>query len=721
MNKKNTLLTLIFSICSLFIFGQKEVYKINKQNCRESENIEYCQTHLKMNEYLSNPQNLKDHLAYETEIKSYIQNFKSEKKGGATEKGTIYKIPVVFHILHNNGIENISRTQILDQLAILNKDYRKLNADTADVVAQFKGIIADVGIEFVLANRDPIGRAFGGITRTIDPITTSGGVANESTQLNAIKTKNDIFQGEWAGNKYLNVFVCANVGSTAAGYTRYPSNNISMNNGIWILHNYVGSIGTSSINTSRTLTHEVGHWLNLAHTWGSTNNPGVACGDDGVSDTPITKGYQTCILNNAIDCTNGVTENIENFMEYSYCNKMFTEGQKARMIAALNSSQGGRNNIWLSANLNSVAPLIYADIQSDKTIICAGQSVNLSDKAYSQATSWSWKTNGGSPSTSTSKNPTITYSTPGFYSINLTSSASGSGSTATDTKTKYIQVLPISSSFPYYESFLNYNQLDDINKWAQYDQGGNRKFQIYTGVGFSDDKCVKLANFDETLISTVDELNSEIIDLSIVPTSSPITLTFKYAYRKKIDTNNESLKIAVSTDCGTTWLVRNTISGNYLSTLTSSSSWTPQSINDWTTVHVTQITSQFYKSNFRFKFQFTGSGGNNLYLDDINIYNGTPSSTVVLGINENPFELSNFELFPNPTESELNVHFDIPSDKEVLFDIQDLTGKIIKTEKINGILGSNLVVLNTDDLAHGIYLLKTQIGSIQKISQFIVK
>ncbi len=717
MNKKITLLTFIFSICSLIIYGQKEVYKVNKQNCREGENIEYCQTHLKMNEYISNPQNLQEHIAYEAEIQSYIQNFKSEKKGGATEKGTIYKIPVVFHVLHNNGIENISRTQILDQLFILNRDYRKLNADTADVVSQFKGIIADIGVEFVLANRDPSGKTFSGITRTVDPITSDG--SNGTLQANAVKTNNDTYQGEWPGNKYLNIFVCQNVGSTAAGYTRTPNPDKSMNNGIWILHNYVGAIGTSSINTSRALTHEVGHWLNLSHTWGGTNSPGVACGDDGVSDTPVTKGYQTCALNNAIDCTNGVTENIENFMEYSYCTKMFTEGQKARMIAALNSSQGGRNNIWLSANLNSVAPLTYADIQSDKTIICAGQSVNLSDKAYSQATSWSWKTDGGSPATSSSKNPTITYSTPGLYSINLTSSVSGAS--ATDTKTKYIQVLPTSHSFPYYESFMYYNKLDDINKWGQYDQGGNRPFEIFTGAGFSDDKCVKLANFDETLVSTVDELNSEIIDLSVVPTSSPLTLTFKYAYRKKIDTNNESLKIAISTDCGTTWLVRNTISGNILTTLTSSSSWTPQSTSDWTTVHVTQITSQYYKSNFRFKFQFTGSGGNNLYLDDINIYNGTPSSSIVLGINENPLDVSNFELFPNPTEGELNVHFSIPTDKEVVLDIQDLTGKIIKTEKINGILGSNLVVLNTHDLVQGVYLLKTQIGSIQKISQFIVK
>ena len=717
MDKKNTLLIFIFSLSSILLFGQNEIYKVNKQNCREGEDVEYCQTHLKMNEYLSNPQNLKDYLAYEAEIQNTIYNLQYEKKGSGTEKATIYRIPIVFHVLHNNGVENISREQILDELAILNRDYRKLNADVNDVVTDFQGKQADIEVEFVLATRDPIGHPFGGITRTVDPLTSDG--SNGSSQSNAVRTKNDTYQGDWPGNQYINVFICKNVGSTAAGYTTNPSNDTSMDNGIWILHNYVGSIGTSSINTSRALTHEIGHWFNLSHTWGKTNAPGVACGDDAVTDTPITKGYTSCDLNNSAICTVGIKENVENYMDYSYCSKMFTEGQKTRMRAALTNSRGGRNNVWTSSNLNAVAPLTSANITSDKTIICVGQQINLSDISYSQANSWAWTTTGGTPSTSSLKNPTITYNTPGYYPISVTSSVNGTS--VSDSKTQYIQVLPSSTNFPYFESFTYYNQLFDINRWARYDQGGNRPFEIYTGAGFSDNKCVKLANFEETVASTVDELNSEIIDLSKISLSDPLTLTFKYSYRKKIDANYESLKISVSTDCGTSWQIRNTLNGSYLSPLTATEAWTPTSISDWTTVHVTQITSQFYKSNFRFKFQFTGSGGNNLYLDDINLYNGTPSDVIVLGINETPLDISNIEIFPNPAEGELNVHFSIPTDKEVFLNIQDLAGKTIQTQKINGILGSNLVLLNTQDLAPGVYFLNTQIGNIQKVSQFIVK
>ena len=71
MNKKTTLL-LIFSICSTFLIGQKKEYVVDKSNCRDGEKIEYCQTHKKMNELLSDPQRLKEHLAYEKEIQGLI-------------------------------------------------------------------------------------------------------------------------------------------------------------------------------------------------------------------------------------------------------------------------------------------------------------------------------------------------------------------------------------------------------------------------------------------------------------------------------------------------------------------------------------------------------------------------------------------------------------------------------------------------------------------------
>ena len=61
--------------------------------------------------------------------------------------GRILENPVVFHVLHNQGIENISDEQIINAVAILNRDYRKQNADTATVHPDFLGLPFDSEIE----------------------------------------------------------------------------------------------------------------------------------------------------------------------------------------------------------------------------------------------------------------------------------------------------------------------------------------------------------------------------------------------------------------------------------------------------------------------------------------------------------------------------------------------------------------------------------------------
>src|SRR5262245_40595837 len=160
-------------------------------------------------------------------------------------RGSNYVIPVVFHIIHNNGPENISDEQIYDAVRVLNDDFNKLNEDWDNVRPEFLGIVADVEVEFQLAKKDPSGNCTKGITRTVSTLT------NDGTQ-----DMKDLIQ--WPRNKYLNVWVAASADG-AAGYTYRPGavSNWPEADGIVLLHTYTGSIGTSSVSHSRTLTHEV--------------------------------------------------------------------------------------------------------------------------------------------------------------------------------------------------------------------------------------------------------------------------------------------------------------------------------------------------------------------------------------------------------------------------------------------------------------------------------
>jgi PKD repeat protein len=706
-------------------YGQTKK-NFDPSNAREGEKVEYCHQHKKMAELMKNP----EFAAMYQQDKIAFDKIKNK----AIPKGVVYKIPIVFHVLHNNGVENISDEQIYDALAILNRDFRKQNADTANVHVDFEGMPSDVEVEFVLATKAPNGTCFKGITRTMSPLSYQGDDGN--AQVTAIRNGNDVFQNSWPGNKYLNVFICGEIGG-AAGYTTNPStwSASSMTNGIWILHDYVGSIGTGSIGGSRALTHEVGHWLNLDHTWGPNNNPGntSSCStDDDVDDTPNCIGVSACLLNaNTCNSVNSfwnfdVRDNVENYMDYSYCSKMYTPGQVARMRAALQVTSTGRFNLWQSANLLATGAtndlyLCKAQFTTDRTTICLGDSIQLADDSYNAVSGWNWEITPasgwsfGGGSTSTSQNPLINFSQPGLYTVKLT--ATDGTTTDDEIKSNFIRVLPESAVLPYWEGFESYSTLNNINNWEVYNPNNNNAWTIENTTGHSGAQCAKITNFGQG-VGNIDELTSAPIDLSVIPSTGTVTLSFRYAYRKKTTADYEYLKVFVSSNCGETWAQRKTIGGNQLSTLTSSTSWKPSQQSDWVTVHMINVTSIYFTPNFKMKFKFEGEGGNNIYLDDINLYAGEPSDNLVLGVNEMT-NLENIELYPNPTEGDIHIRYTAKSNDNTSVSITDVSGKVISTTNIQSKSGSNLIILPTDELSAGTYFVK--IGQSNQTLKFVVK
>src|SRR5436190_7959841 len=129
---------------------------------------------------------IKEHpevLQAQAQLEQFTKDFvaqQAQKRTDGTD-ATIYTIPVVFHIVHNYGPENISDEQVLDAVRILNRDYRKQNSDTTDIVPAFRSIAADIGIQFKLANIDPAGKCTNGIDRVVSTKTYN---ADDASKLN---------------------------------------------------------------------------------------------------------------------------------------------------------------------------------------------------------------------------------------------------------------------------------------------------------------------------------------------------------------------------------------------------------------------------------------------------------------------------------------------------------------------------------------------------------
>ena len=676
-----------FFLFTIFIFQTPSFLSQSPQHS--------CGQHIVLKELLKND----DFKAYyDQEQKS----FSSNNQISAPKSSVLHKIPVVFHIVHNNGVEKIDRSQVLDALEKLNIDLRALRPDSSTVDSLFKPLIADIEVEFVLATKAPDGTCFSGITMTETPYSYNNGDINGSDQVDAVMMSNDVFQGNWPGNQYLNVFVCGSVGTGIAGYTYYPSGFFgnAMNNGIWLRHDYCGSIGTANPSASKTFVHEVGHWLNLPHTWGSTNEPGLASNcssDDGVADTPNTIGSQWCNYN---ETTCGSVANIENHMEYTPCRKMFTLGQKARMRTALNSSTGGRSNLITPANhfatgIDTTAPFCKADFFANRYITCTGDSLYFQDYSYHNPISWNWHFEGANPDSSILENTYATYPLPGVFDVALTATGD-STNYLTELKNDAIIVMDYNGEqLPYYEGFENINfntpeWISNVGNWSITDEAA------YNG-----NYSLKLEN-DGVAEGTKHILESKTFDLS---DSSKVFFNFKYAFARKNNSNNEVLKLLASNDCGKTWSLRKIIQYSQLTTAPDQNNFIP-TFSEWKEATVTSIIGPLCVQNFRFKFEFQSGGGNNLYIDNINIsYENTT------GVSKS--FISEISIYPNPTKDILNI---VSSNSFSKIQVLDMMGKevLMKNE-------SNMkrAVINTSFLDNGYYSIKISQGNQVNFYSFI--
>lgn len=261
-------------------------------------------------------------------------------------------IPVVFHVVLTQAqLDQIGGTagindRIVSQMHVINTDYNKRNSDTAYVPHGFKSLIGNPEISFSLAHRKPDGTATTGVEiRVLDPSKTSFDDQDKSV-------KNTSFGGldPWDNKRYLNIWIVNIATEDLMGYAYSPyysrhyaqdeaQTGVVLDYGAFGVKPFVTPyFWHSGATRGRTLTHELGHFFNLWHTWGRTPIGQGSCSeDDDVADTPEQlDATKQCPGSPVLtdQCTpggNGIM--YSNYMDYSGegCTRMFTKQQAARM------------------------------------------------------------------------------------------------------------------------------------------------------------------------------------------------------------------------------------------------------------------------------------------------------------------------------------------------------------------------------------------------------
>ena len=627
--------------------------------------------------------------------KKQLESFTKQFAENPVKSGATYIIPVVFHIIHNNGPENINDSQIHDAVEQVNLQYRKLNPDTNQIVSAFQSIAADAQIEIRLAQIDPDGNCTSGITRTVSALTYPGD--------HQVK---DLIH--WPPDKYLNIYVCFDAAGLA-GHALMPAaaDTIPEWDGIVIRHDYVGTIGTSDYFKRTVLSHEIGHYLNLYHIWGGNNVPGfyyIPVGnagncayDDEVTDTPNTIGWSSCNLN-ANSCSS--LDNVQNYMDYAYCALMFTEGQKIRMHAALNSSIAQRNNLWTPANLAATgtddltSQLCEVKFETAKRVICQGDSVWFKDVSSHGVTSRLWNFESGTINgSSTGDTAIVVYNQAGVFDVTLI--VSNGTDTLELTLSDYITVLPAAGSDQGIAEGFETTLADFSDKWNVREVGQPYNWEI-TNTGFQSIQSAMINNF-EGGANQVYEFFSDPLDLSGY---TSLAVAFDWAYAQQISSNTDLFRIFISNDCGETWLPKKTYSGT--STLKSVSQFvttpfTPASIAEWASDTVLISGSTNFTDHTQVKFRFESKGGNNFFLDNIRI-----GKLDELGMHKVGAE-DLLEIYPNPAAGTTILRWNEHAAPESvrMFDSQ---GRMIF--KTNDLTDLKSLIIPLEGLRSGYYLVR---------------
>lgn len=633
---------------------------------------------------------------------------------------SVITIPVVVHVVYHLTSENISDAQIQSQLDVLNEDFRRMNADTSNTRFVFRSVAGDARIEFCMAQRDPNGDSTNGITRTYTTRTDWG-------CCDSMKYTSEGGQDGWPGNQYLNIWVC-NL-NFANGYAYYPGTPDPYD-GV-VVHYYVfgrtGNVAPGYI--GRTGTHEMGHYLGLYHTFDYGNCSGADSSDcaaagDKVCDTPADSFPDYgCLLsaNECIDTPVDRPDQIENYLDYSddNCRNMFSLGQIDRMRGFMFTSRSS-----LLTSLGCVPPnslsldAVAIEFTQPLPLICQTTFTpvvkigNISAIPFTTIDADYW-IDAGTVNTYHSLIPVapgnISYitlppvtTTTGVHTMHVALHSPNGGvdlNPSNDSASLVLRILSNANglSTPFAEGFQSatfpsngwmIDNPDNDHTWQRTIDAG--------GFGLSSSSAL-FQNFYNGGTDTYDGLITPPFNFTALNTAY---LNFDVAYCDPNSTfYSDTLKVYSTLDCGSTWNLIYSKGGATLATAPAPltfSEFVPDS-TQWRTENI-NVSTLISNPLVSFKFENVSYWGNDLYLDNINIFD-------VTGINELN-DGSAIHIFPNPSAGIFTIE---NTGKETIHSIEvfnSLGETILARQNINARHRS----IDISRFSKGVYYIKIILG-----------
>ncbi|MCP4458618.1 MAG: T9SS type A sorting domain-containing protein [Cytophagales bacterium] len=653
----------------------------------------------------------------------------------------VYVLPVVIHIIHNGeavGVGgNLSEAKIQEQIDILNEDFRKMNPRAgAGVPVEFQPVEADIEVEFVLAKQDPDGKPTTGILRK------QGAQSSYSLYSDDKKLKEESY---WPAEDYINIWVAET--GIFYGLATFPESDEydditgseinRLYDGIVIDDDYVGvnfDADNSFVSYGQTASHEIGHFLGLHHIWGGDggcsssdycDDTPPAIDDHGGEGSPCTFPIVDVLETEGFDegntCTNDdpdLPDMFMNFMDYSNdeCMNMFTSDQRTRIRTVLENSPRRlslRTSHGLEPPFAWDLDLAISEIADVPLITCSTQispSISLGNFGFDEITSYKMSYTMGGISTEID-NPNISILTGESYTFQVVIDGLSLGSNeisweilevngstdedaTNDLGMSIVEVQTETFQAPFKEDFSSsmWNQVSpQTNEWSDF--------------SINSDASQRVAAFENDT-DAVSWLVSPVFDLSDFEEAG---VFFRMSYGIRFGFS-DGLEVKISTSCSDDFQTIWSQGLGDLSFPSSSSAWTPSDDTDWLDRFIS-LDDYIGFEEVRLAFAFTNNGGNNFYIDDIELTNNSdPDQPRLLA--------GNFVAYPNPASQSFNITLSLPEAQPIRVQLIDISGAMVNDLRYDDVLNQTFLVETSD--IFGMYFLKITGKDINQTQRMLI-